>query len=584
MKTFFALIRQNDIKYVRFFLFYLAAALAIALCTVFAARVTGSMGQAAQTAAQTAGETAVLVGLLLALAGFTGAKVVFSAAATLFSKRYIGKTEYKMRRRFAAYLAYISYRDFSQKNSGETLSLYTGDLPGAASFLTAFPFSQATQLTALAVSAVFLALIDPLLTLIYFVMFPPVIFIQALISKPLGARAMERSTRRAAFNAVVNDALQNPGAIVAYSLEGAMERRFQTAYDKYFEAGMGFARAMVRLAGSGVVLAFLPSLVMTLVAGARAASGAMTVADFIAFTTIADASGSWLVMLGQDLSTMRQGAAQGRRLLESTAEPHEPLDTAEPTPDAARATGETAALRFDGVTFGYTEEQPVLRGLSFTVPVGVRAAVVGPSGCGKSTVMKLLLGLYEPQGGAIRIGGSDLRDLGKKALRSQVSYVPQDCFLLPVSLRENIQGTWPHDPVKLEMVCRDAGIWDYIQSLPQGFDTVLGEAAQTLSGGQRQRIAMARAFYRDAPVILMDEATSALDPVTEQAVLDAFYRVTAGRTALVVAHRPAAVTACDLILVLDGGQVAETGTHEQLMARGGIYAALFKEGQHENVV
>jgi ABC-type bacteriocin/lantibiotic exporter with double-glycine peptidase domain len=185
----------------------------------------------------------------------------------------------------------------------------------------------------------------------------------------------------------------------------------------------------------------------------------------------------------------------------------------------------------------------ILEGVSFAVEKGSVAAITGPSGCGKSTVLKLLLGLYRPNGGKISLSSSS------------ITYLPQDCYLLPVSIRENIIGDLPLDEGKLREACENAGIYTFIISLPEGFDSVLSESAANISGGQKQRIAMARAFYRDADVLLFDEATSALDPATEQAVLEAFrkYVKRGGKSALVIAHRQSVLDMSDQVITLAKG-------------------------------
>jgi len=198
------------------------------------------------------------------------------------------------------------------------------------------------------------------------------------------------------------------------------------------------------------------------------------------------------------------------------------------------------AIVFGSVTFGYSDEAKVLNGVSFTVERGSVTAITGTSGSGKSTILKLILGLYAPESGQILLSSPG------------VSYVPQECTLLPVSIRENIICDQPADETKLRVSCENAGIYSFITGLPEGFDTVLAESAANVSGGQKQRIAMARAFYRDADILLFDEATSALDPDTEKAILDTFRQhvKTSGKTALTVAHRQSVIELSDCVIQL----------------------------------
>jgi len=235
--------------------------------------------------------------------------------------------------------------------------------------------------------------------------------------------------------------------------------------------------------------------------------------------------------------------------------------------------------------------------VSFEINPGDRIAFVGGSGSGKSTILKLLLGLYEPTGGKISISNTCTTELSKNSQRSVFAYVPQDSFLFPESIGANISGQKNPDTEKLEKAASDAGILDFINSLPDKFDGELQEASENVSGGQRQRIAIARAFYRanpggaaatgrpasiakqcerDAPIILFDEATSALDPTTEAAVLENFAYAAQDKTVVMVAHRPSAIAICNRIIVMDSGKICGIGTHEELLQSSQTYKNLYE--------
>ena len=223
-------------------------------------------------------------------------------------------------------------------------------------------------------------------------------------------------------------------------------------------------------------------------------------------------------------------------------------------------------------------QEPILAldDVSFEIKKGARVAFVGGSGSGKSTVLKLLLGLYAPQDGALSVMGANVANVSLSSRRELFAYVPQDSFLFPESILGNITGeSTVTDKPRLEKACRDAGILDFINALPHGFDSELGEAAENVSGGQKQRIALARAFYRDAPIILFDEATSALDPTTEAEVLQSFNALSEDKTVIMVAHRLRAIDFCDTIVVMDDGKVAAIGSHDELIASSPIYAGLY---------
>ncbi|MEO5800561.1 MAG: ABC transporter ATP-binding protein, partial [Gemmatimonadales bacterium] len=243
-------------------------------------------------------------------------------------------------------------------------------------------------------------------------------------------------------------------------------------------------------------------------------------------------------------------------------------------PGAPEATFATD-LAFDGVTFGYDPERPVLQDISFRVAKGEVLALVGPSGAGKTTLLELLPRFYDPQQGAIRLDGVPLTALSRASLRSHIAVVSQDTVLLHDTVRANIAYGRPDaSDVDVEVAARAANAHEFIDALPDGYNTVVGERGTRLSGGQRQRIAIARALLRDAPILILDEATSALDTESERLVQEAIDRLMQDRTVLVIAHRLATVRDADRILVLDGGRVIESGSHPVLHAQGGLYRRL----------
>ena len=262
-------------------------------------------------------------------------------------------------------------------------------------------------------------------------------------------------------------------------------------------------------------------------------------------------------MFAQDLTRLRVSGANAKRILDNTAEPTEEtsgVTSAPAHPDSAKP-----AVSFNDVSFRYGDGINAVEGITFCLPRGAKAAIIGSSGSGKSTLTKLLLSLYEPQSGEIELFGANTRNLGRENVLSHISYVPQDSFMFPESIKDNIISGMPYDETRLEKACREAEILSFISGLPLKFDTVLSESGENVSGGQKQRIAMARAFYRDADIVVLDESTSALDPATEKAVLDTFYRSVGehGKTAVVVAHREAAIAPCDIVIRLERGKIVE---------------------------
>jgi len=237
-------------------------------------------------------------------------------------------------------------------------------------------------------------------------------------------------------------------------------------------------------------------------------------------------------------------------------------------------------IRFEHVRFAHTGGPPLFTGLDLTVPSGTRLGLVGRSGGGKSTLTRLLLRMMDVNDGQILIGGQDISKLRQTDLRSLIAYVPQDPAMFHRTLRDNIAFARPHaTDAEIYQAAQAAHVTEFADALPDGFDTMVGERGVKLSGGQRQRVALARAVLRDAPILLLDEATSALDSESEILVQQALWRLMEGRTALVVAHRLSTVAHMDQLVVLDRGQVAEKGTHQELIRLDGIYARLW---QHQS--
>ena len=230
--------------------------------------------------------------------------------------------------------------------------------------------------------------------------------------------------------------------------------------------------------------------------------------------------------------------------------------------------------------FDYDARRPILKGVGFDIPAGHKVAVVGPSGSGKSTLVRLLFRFYDVTGGSIAIDGQDVRSVGQLSLRRAIGVVPQDTVLFNDTVAANIAYGRPGaSQAEIEAAARVAQIHDFVESLPDGYATKVGERGLKLSGGEKQRVAIARVMLKNPPVLVLDEATSALDSRTEQALQDALERIATGRTTLVIAHRLSTVIDADEIIVLEHGSVIERGTHMQLLARRGLYADMWRRQQ-----
>jgi ATP-binding cassette subfamily B protein/subfamily B ATP-binding cassette protein MsbA len=304
--------------------------------------------------------------------------------------------------------------------------------------------------------------------------------------------------------------------------------------------------------------------------GREIVAGERSVGEFMAFFTAMVLTFQPLRRLGELAGTWQTAAASLERV-------YRMFDTAPSVRTPARpirpAPGDTT-IRFDDVHLSYGNV-PALKGLSFVAAAGQTTALVGPSGAGKTTVFNLLARLIDPQTGRIMLGGTDLAQMDPGEVRDFFSVVTQDAALFDETIRENILlGRRDVAPDKLAEVLQAAHVSEFVDKLPRGLDTPAGPRGSALSGGQRQRVAIARALLRDAPILLMDEATSALDAQSEALVQSALERLSAGRTTLVIAHRLATVRGADRIVVMDGGVAVDEGTHDDLVAHGGLYADL----------
>jgi len=541
----------------------------------------GEMGEAAIAA-----DTGALLRFLGILTAIMAVQALAAALSALIEGRFAAKVGYRFRDNFARYFLRMPFSQLEKEQSGASLSIYTNDLPNGANFASRMGLLVAADIISLLVTFIYMVMLTPGLTLLFFAMFPVLVVMQVLISAPLQKKQLKMSEERTRFNAIVNDSLQNTSTIAAYSLEEVLKRRYMDAYGKFFDALRDFIKSMSTMVIAGIMASLTPMLLIFVLAASRVINGNMSIAEYMAFTTLAFQCGSWLMMLSQRLTQVQVSAAGAKALNQHTADMKD-LELSEALPVFSPPANVNTAIAFTNVNFAYTEEGgEVLSGIDLTIEKGTKVAFVGGSGSGKSTLLKLMLGLYEPTSGQVSVFGSQEIPINAFA------YVPQDSFLFPESIGANItgvsvgeglsnKGSSKHetsmDMTKLETACRDAGIWDFINSLPDKFEGQLTEAAENVSGGQKQRIALARAFYQDAPIVLFDEATSALDPTTEAEVLTSFEKMLShepDKTVVMVAHRPKAIAFCDTIVMMENGKIVGMGSHESLLETCPEYARL----------
>jgi len=574
MSLLFKTLNKHRQRYKGFLFFYLLLALIVSIASVLMTRLTGDIGQAALDF-----DTSMLLRFIGIFTGVMLIRAVASATSALILGRFGGRTGYRFRDNFVKYFLRKPFSSFEGVNSGEALSVYSNDIPAAVALVADHGLRMIADIITLVVTFVYMLTLTVPLTLILFASFPILAAMQIVIAIPIQKKQIRQSEARAAFTAVVNDSLQNTSTIAAYSLENVMETRCANSFAEILVAVKAFIMALMPLVMSGMIASQAPLMIIIAISANRVIGGNMTVAEFIAFVGLAGVAGSWLAMLSQRQNWIQTAAAGAKRLMDTMPDDEENLTTGK-----VLASNGDVAISAKNLSFSYNkanedneETRLTLDNISFQIKKGSRVAFVGGSGSGKSTVLKLLLGLYPVNSGEISVMGTNISKVSLESLRNAYAYVPQDSFLFPESIGENITGeTTITDMTRLESACTNAGILDFIHSLPDKFNAILNESAENISGGQKQRIALARAFYRNSPIILFDEATSALDPSTEAAILKSFDTLAKDKTVIMIAHRLKAIDFCDTIIVMDGGKIIATGTHDELLNSCDLYKNLYE--------
>jgi ATP-binding cassette, subfamily B, bacterial MsbA len=420
---------------------------------------------------------------------------------------------------------------------------------------------------------VVMVLQDPVLSLVVLVIMP----VAAVFVGRLGKRIKTVLKRHIHVSISIADQLrqvvQGFRVIKAFGAEAAMSARLDETIAEQRKQGRKMAVLSARTQPIVETLAGIAVAVIILYGGWRVIVHGATPGEFFSFITA--------VLLAYDPARRIAGArVQIEQGLVSLRMFYEMLDAAPryaDRPDATPLALGSGEIRYEDVRFSYEEGAPLLDGISLTVEAGKTTAFVGGSGSGKSTLLSLLLRFWEPQGGRISVDGQDIAGVTAASLRQHMAYVGQDAFLFDGSIRDNLLMARPEaTEAMIIAAAKAAQAHEFILELPQGYTTPVGELASRLSGGQKSRIAIARAFLRDAPILLLDEPTAALDAHAEEAIRLTLAALAEGRTTILIAHRLASVVGADRIVVIDAGRVAEAGTHAELIAREGAYAALYR--------
>lgn len=417
------------------------------------------------------------------------------------------------------------------------------------------------------------------LSLIAICVFPPVAIFVARLGKRLRKISKSIQSEIGGLSGVLTQTLQGMRQVKAYCAEDFERRRFGTVVDRvkemYFKGfRIGALSTPVNQAILGITFAGV-----VIYGGHQTVQGHMTAGELMSFIAAFSLAYEPIKKLAKLNNNLQMGLGAAERIFRL-------MDIEPQITDKAGAKSLKAGVPdivFENVTFSYGyDEGYALNDVSFTAPAGKVTAFVGSSGSGKTTAINLVPRLYDVSGGRVLVGGEEVRDVSMESLRRHMALVSQDITIFDDTVRANIAyGRATASSAEVEAAARAAAADEFIRQLPQGYGTRLGEHGTRLSGGQRQRIAIARAILRDAPILLLDEATSALDNESERAIQASLEKLQQGRTTLVIAHRLSTVQKADQIIVLDKGRIAETGTHDELLAKSGLYARMYQAGFSE---
>ena len=517
----------------------------------------------------------IAIGIAAALSfGLTAARRLVAGKVSL-------GVEYDLRNHVYQHLQTLELGFFDRQQTGQLMSRTTVDLQGVRFFLGyGLVFMAQSALTILLV-AVAMFLVDPRLAALSLAPVPFVVIIAFRYGRRARPAAQEVQQRIAELTAEVEENISGVRVVKAFAREGRQLDRFQHRTTRVFDQAMVSTKLQ---AYYNPLIGFLPQLglaVVLLIGGRSVINGSLTIGAFTAFYAYLLRLLSPMRTLGMSLGMAQRATAAGARLFEILD--RSPRITS--PKDAPKLPAGSGAVRFEHVTVRYEgQDIPALHDVSLEVPAGRTVALVGATGSGKTTLAQLLARLYDPIAGRVLVDGVDVRDVDLRSLRSQIAIVDDSPFLFSASVRDNIAYARPDATLEeVEEAARRAQAHGFIERLPEGYDTRIGERGLTLSGGQRQRVAIARAFLADPRILVLDDATSSVDASTEQEIKTALRQVMEGRTTFVIAHRLSTIALADEIVVLENGELIAHGTHDELLDVSDLYREIVEKGLPDQV-